>query len=168
MATQYPSTLPQPLLEGFSATVDAGVIRAEMPTHQAQRRVYNTMPHTFTLAFIMSVEEWGSWYRWVNTNGFRWFDIELLTFYSGRTLSRTVGELQLFTEGIGYEKGLALNFVTNDYAVITETVVPAAYSPVTIRFTSDITASNVSATDVRVTVMAELAPSAIATWLDAT
>lgn len=168
MATVYPSTLPKPVLDGYSAEVSSGVIRADMPMHQAQRRVYNTMPHTFTLAFIMSVEKWGEWYRWVNTNGFRWFEIELLTFYSGRGLTWTPAELQLFTEGIGFEAGLALNFIDNGYAVNTATVLPSVYTPVLIRFTSDISAVNVSAKDVRVTVMAELAPSAIATWLEAT
>jgi hypothetical protein len=88
------------------------------------------MPHTFTLAFVMSVQEWGEWRQWVTTYGFRWFEMNLPTFYAGN---------------------------------ISEDV-----SAVLIRFTSDITASNVSATDVRVNVEAELAPSAIAAWLEAT
>lgn len=130
MAIQYPANFPQPLLEGFAATVSMGVIRAESPSHQVQRRVYKTMPHVFTMSFIMSVVQWGSWYRWVNTNGFSWFEMNLPTLYAGR-----LGE---------------------------------DVSPVLIRIISDVTGANVSATDVRVNVTAELAPSAIAAWLEAT
>ena len=130
MATVYPSTLPQPLVDGFSAVVASGAIRSDMPMHQAQRRVYKTMPHAFTLTFIMSVTEWGEWYQWVNTYGFRWFEMELPSMYAGR--------------------------------------LDADVSALLIRFTSAISAVNVSATDVQIAMTAELAPSAISAWLDNT
>jgi len=60
-----------------------GVIRADGPTDQAQRRVFNTMPQTFQLTFIMSVEDWGPWYNWAKDNGWRWFEIDLPTCYAG-------------------------------------------------------------------------------------
>lgn len=130
MATQYPSAYPQPLVEGFVASVASGAIRSDMPTHQAQRRVFKTMPHVFNMTFIMSVTQWGEWYQWVNTYGFRWFEMQLPSMYAGR--------------------------------------VDADVSALLIRFTSNINAVNVSATDVRITMTAELAPSAISVWLDAT
>lgn len=129
MATQYPAEFPQPLLDGFAATVAMGVIRSDMASHQAQRRVYRTMPHSFTLTFVMSVEQWGSWYRWVSANGFSWFEMELPALYAGR--------------------------------------LGALVSAAPIRFTSDVAAANVSASHVRVSVSAEISPSAIGAWLEA-
>lgn len=84
MTTQYPSTLPGPLLEGYSATIAMGVIRSDMSGHQAQRRVFATMPHSFTLSFLLSLTEWAAWQVWVTSYGFRWFEIDLATHYAGR------------------------------------------------------------------------------------
>ena len=127
MATSYPTTFPSPQLDGLSAMVDMGLIKTDRPMNQAQRRLYATMPHTFSLTFNMSVATWGLWYTWVISNGFRWFTMNLPSLYAGRT---------------------------GDWA-----------SPILIRFTSDLSAANITATDVRVNVTAEMAPSMIATYL---
>jgi len=127
MATSYPTTFPSPQLDGLSAMVDMGLIKTDRPMNQAQRRLYATMPHTFSLTFNMSISTWGLWYNWVIANGFRWFTINLPSLYAGRT---------------------------GDWA-----------SPVLVRFTSDLSAANITATDVRINVMAEAAPSMIATYL---
>lgn len=84
MATQYPSTLPQPLVSGFGAVVASGVIRDGSDVHQEQRRVFATMPHSFTLSFIMTLADWDSWARWIAVYGHRWFEIELPTMYAGK------------------------------------------------------------------------------------
>jgi hypothetical protein len=84
MPTQYPSILPQPLVSGFGAVVASGVIRSDSDTHQEQRRVFNTMPHSFTLSFIMGLAEWDSWARWIAEYGHRWFEILLPTMYAGK------------------------------------------------------------------------------------
>lgn len=81
--TIYPATFPLPKIEGFSATVASGLIKTDMPTQQAQRRVFKTMPHRFSLTFIMSVNTWASWHNWVTTNGYRWFTMTLPTMYAG-------------------------------------------------------------------------------------
>jgi hypothetical protein len=83
MATQYPPSLPQPLVSGFTAAVGSGVLRAEPGAHQQQRRVHETMPHLFTMSFMMTVLEWDSWSRWVARYGYRWFEIEIPTMYAG-------------------------------------------------------------------------------------
>ena len=128
--TDYPSSLPAPLIEGFMATVSMGVIRSDAPGHQAQRRVFSTMPHGFSLSFIMSISQWGSWSQWVGVNGYRWFTMDLPTLYAGRAGAKVL--------------------------------------PVTIRFVSDVSAVNVSASSVRASVQAETAPSFISAYLDAT
>lgn len=81
--TAYPSDYPQPLLEGFAAQIAMGVIRAQGPTDQAQRRIHTTMPHTFSLTFIMTVAQWGLWYQWMIANGYKWFTMNLPTLYAG-------------------------------------------------------------------------------------
>lgn len=127
--TDYPSTFPLPKIEGFTATVASGLIKTEQPTQQAQRRVFSTMPHRFSLTFVMSVTTWALWHNWVASNGYRWFAMNLPTMYAG--------------------------------------LVAADLSPVLIRFTSDLSVTTVSLTDVQITVTAEIAPSAIVAYMEA-
>lgn len=129
MATVYPTTLPSPSLSGFSATVAMAVIRGSGATDQVQRRVFKSMPHSFSLTFNMTVVDWGLWYSWVLSNGYRWFTLNLPTLYAGLASSNL--------------------------------------SPVLLRFTSDLSAVNITGTDVQVTVMAESAPSMIGSYLAA-
>lgn len=97
MTTQYPSSFPQPLVTGFSAAVGSGVLRTESRTHQQQRRVFETMPHVFTMSFIMTVLQWDSWSRWIARYGYRWFEIEIPTMYAGRTGADTAPVLLRLT-----------------------------------------------------------------------
>ena len=85
MATQYPSDFPHPTIAGFGINVASGVIRSDMSMHQQQRRLYKTMPHTFSLRFVLSTEQWFDWQRWVTDNGFKWFEMDLPSMYAGRT-----------------------------------------------------------------------------------
>jgi hypothetical protein len=129
MTTQYPSTLPQPLVSGFSFAVASGVVRGEMETHQAQRRVHNTMPHEFSMSFIMDFSQWSTWLVWVTTYGYRWFEIELPSMYAGQ---------------LGQGK-----------------------SPVLVRLKStNLSAASVSLDSVQISVVAEMAPSMIAAYLE--
>lgn len=99
MATQYPSTLPRPTFSGFGATVASGVIRADSDSHQAQRRVHTTMPHTFTLSFVMGLTEWAQWQLWSLEYGYRWFELDLPTLYAGKLNESTAPALIRFTSG---------------------------------------------------------------------
>lgn len=128
MTTQYPSSLPQPLLQGFSMVVASGVIRSDMETHQQQRRVFSTMPHVFSMSFVMSIVEWEAWARWVDEYGFRWFQIDLPTMYAGRD---------------DLDKKATL-----------------------VRLTSIGAAAPVSGQHVQIAVTAEIAPSAIAEYIE--
>lgn len=95
----YPSGYPQPLVNGFNAQIAMGVIRAQGPTDQKQRRVFTTMPHTFSLTFIMSVAQWGLWYQWATANGYDWFLMNLPTFYAGISGGTLSPVLIRFTSG---------------------------------------------------------------------
>lgn len=79
----YPAALPGPLIEAFSAVVASGVIRAESGVHQAQRRVFATMPQTFSMTFILDVQQWAEWQQWAGAYGYRWFEMDLPTLYAG-------------------------------------------------------------------------------------
>lgn len=129
MPATYPSTFPCVQIEGFNATVAMGAIRSDMNMHQAQRRVFNTMPHTFNLSFVMSVSQWGDWQPWVKANAYKWFTMNLPSLYAGQAGTRQ--------------------------------------SPHLIRFTSPLTAVNLTEQHVQITVAAELAPSMILKYLDA-
>lgn len=88
--TTYPDTLPGPTIAGYGATVAMGVIRSDMDTHQQQRRVFTSMPHTLTLRFVLTITEWAQWHAWVIDNGYRWFEINLATLYAGQVDQTTV------------------------------------------------------------------------------
>lgn len=103
MATQYPSTLPCPLLDGFTITVAMGVIRSDQKMHQSQRRVFNTMPHVFTLAFAMSLKQWAAWQQWVTDYGYSWFEMALPNFYAGEIGKVTIPTLIRFISPITAE-----------------------------------------------------------------
>jgi hypothetical protein len=100
MTILYPATLPQPTIVGLAATVAAGVIRAETGSHQEQRRVFKTMPHTFSLSFVMDLPDWDAWSRWVNENAFTWFLIWIPSLYSGRDGDTAGPVLLRFISGI--------------------------------------------------------------------
>jgi hypothetical protein len=128
MAEQYPASLPKPLLNGYGFAVASGVIRSGTDTDQAQRRVFDTMPHTFTLSFLLTVSEWWTWSQWVADYGHGWFEIDIPTLYAGR---------------------IDLNVST-----------------VLVRLISGVSAEAIGQECIRASVAAELAPSAIAAYLE--
>lgn len=130
MATTYPSSYPCALIAGFSMQARSGVIRSDMPARQAQRRVFNTMPHNISLAFAMDVSTWASWQKWALANAYGWFTINLPSMYSGLAGTQT--------------------------------------APTLIRFTSELSVSQIAKQEVRISVRAEMAPSMIGRYLENT
>lgn len=111
MAGTYPSTLPCPQLEGFSQTVSMGVIRSELPYHQAQRRVYTTMPTTVNLSFVMTISKLGDWQAWMRANAFDWFYMNLPGLYAGRLGKNTSPVLVRLVSGISVSTLSAAGYV---------------------------------------------------------
>lgn len=68
--------------------------------HQAQRRVFTTMPHAIALSFVMTVTQWGIWEPWVKSNAYDWFEIDLPSLYSGQLGKRLSPHLIRFTSGL--------------------------------------------------------------------
>jgi hypothetical protein len=100
MATQYPDKYPCPQLDGFSQTVSMGVARTEIPYHQAQRRIYKTMPTTVSMTFVMTISQLGDWQNWILQNGFDWFWMNLPGLYAGREDKNTSAVLVRLVSGV--------------------------------------------------------------------
>ncbi len=100
MATSYPSNLANPLISGFGITVASGALRSTMPGSQVQRRAFDTMPHTFRLAFSMSVTDWADWQAWVALNAHDWFNMDLPSMYAGKVATLTTPTLIRFISPI--------------------------------------------------------------------
>ena len=100
--------------------VGSGVIRSEIPTAQAQRRVFNTMPHTYTLTFVMTVAQWGEWQQWAGTFGYRWFSMDLPSFYAGKD------NLEIAPVVIRLTSGITANSLSQD---VVQIAVTAEMSP---------------------------------------
>lgn len=84
MARAYPKSFPLPAVEGFQIDVAMGAVHSTFDGHNSQRRVFKTMPHTFTLAFFLSEKGWATWNEWVVLYGRDWFDIDLPNLYAGQ------------------------------------------------------------------------------------
>ena len=100
MATKYPVSFPCPLINGYRMSVASGVIRSDMSFHQAQRRVFTTMPHAIVLSFMMPVTMWANWQQWVTNNAFKWFEMNLPSMYAGLAGTRTTATLIRFTGNV--------------------------------------------------------------------
>lgn len=100
MPLSYPSSFACPLLSGFNISVAAGVLRAQEPGAQVQRRAFDTMPHVFQLSFAMSVTDWSAWQAWVTDNAFDWFNMDLPSMYAGLAKTQKTPTLIRFVSPI--------------------------------------------------------------------
>jgi hypothetical protein len=97
----WPSSFPCPLIDGFAMQANAAVIRSpEAAGNTRQRRINRRLPHSISLAWVFSQAEYGQVLRWLNKNGWNWFDIQLpsgsgdhLGAYTIRLISNLQGEL---------------------------------------------------------------------------
>ena len=79
MAELYPDNFPLPLRDPYAYMVDMGVVRTAMESGgPRQRRRYGSMPHYFTLEFIVAVSDLLGWQQWVNSNAYDWFELPLV------------------------------------------------------------------------------------------
>jgi len=82
---QYPSTLPDPLIEGYQIDVDMGVVRTAFGSGVArQRRLYRNMPEIYTWAFTVPVKDLYAWQEWVKSNAYSWFKMNIFSSDSSR------------------------------------------------------------------------------------
>lgn len=93
MPVTYPSTLPCPMIEGYSIDVDAGLIRSKERGLPTQRRVYQTMPQSVKCKFTLSFRQWGHFQSFLANEATDWFWIDLPSMYAGLKSKRTFPHL---------------------------------------------------------------------------
>lgn len=78
---RYPSNYPLPTRDPYAFAVDMGVARTAMESGNVrQRRTYPSMPHAFSLQFVVPREDVDGWLRWVNNNAYDWFELPLVNY----------------------------------------------------------------------------------------
>jgi hypothetical protein len=83
MPEKYPLTLPQPLLTPYGVEVDSGLLRTPMDGGLSrQRRLYDVMPHAFTLEFVVPRNQLYSWQDWINRYGYDYIEMDLVSWLS--------------------------------------------------------------------------------------
>lgn len=76
--------LPLPKMSGYGYTVDAGLIRTPMDSgYHYQRRRWDNRPTQFTLTFELSTAELQTVSEWINTYGYTWFYMPLISGANG-------------------------------------------------------------------------------------
>jgi hypothetical protein len=76
----YPTTLPQPENTGISGTIDVGLVRTNIPTENASQIITNNSPTTeISMTFNMSNDVWATWFAWVTTNAYRFFNMPVVS-----------------------------------------------------------------------------------------
>ena len=101
----YPSVYPQPLMLPYGFNVDMGVLRTPMDGGLArQRRLYDVMPHTFQLQFIVTTAELYSWQQWVNQYAYDFFQIDLVSRISSQAGANCAPHFVRFTTDLAFEQ----------------------------------------------------------------
>lgn len=76
--TDYPVNFPQPTVNGFSNSIDTGLVRTEMENGFAkQRRRLYTMPQSFSLTFIVPIRQLNKWQLWVDSFAYDAFNMDI-------------------------------------------------------------------------------------------
>lgn len=64
--TYYPADFPGPRINGYSGSVDTGVIRSDGEGFPDQARGYESNPTTLDMSFLMSLYEFNRWAAWID------------------------------------------------------------------------------------------------------
>ena len=86
----WPSTLPAPLLDGYSLKPDSRLRRTEMESGPAkQRRIATAGPTVVTLSWIFNRQQYAvfsAWFHHIVADGQEWFDMTLRTAQGENTV----------------------------------------------------------------------------------
>jgi len=98
---KYPAAFACAQVLPYHIDVNMGVIRTPMESgHARQRRMFRTMPHLFTLEFVMKAVELGRWQSWVNEFAYDYFSLDLESMYSGLLGQITIPHDVRFTSNL--------------------------------------------------------------------
>jgi hypothetical protein len=83
---QFPSSLPCPMFDGYSATLNSGLKRTIFENGRSRmRRSYTVEYRTAQLVFTFSTAQLATFQQFANKRGYDWFFIDVPTGYSGYT-----------------------------------------------------------------------------------
>jgi hypothetical protein len=104
MTTKYPAEFACPQILPYKIDVNMGVLRTPMESgHSRQRRMFRTMPHIFSLEFVLTVKELGRWQAWVNLFAYDYFNMNLESMYSGLADAETIPHTVRFISNLQIE-----------------------------------------------------------------
>jgi hypothetical protein len=84
--TTYPSSLPSPQIADYQVETFTGVSAVTFEAgNTRQRRSARQERYAFKLSVVLSKAELWTWQAWVNTYGYDWHYIDLISNFSGFT-----------------------------------------------------------------------------------
>lgn len=111
MTRSYPSSLPCPLVDGYSVAVKMNDYSSDSPIHNNQRRTFANIPHFFALTFVVNRTQWHDWYTFIKSYGYQWFSINLQTMYA----AKTTGDKRTSPIDIRLTSPIRVTSMTKDY-----------------------------------------------------
>ena len=76
----YPTTLPLPEPDNYNGTLDQGLIRTSFRvTAPNQVKGYNSYREDISMSFSMDNDTYDAWITWVNSNGYDWFNMPVVS-----------------------------------------------------------------------------------------
>ncbi len=103
MTQQYPSGLPNALVQDYRVEVSHGVSAVAFERgNTRQRRSVNTKRHVFGLSMIFTMPQLWEWQSWANAYGYDWHYMDMISSYSGASgaiphLVRYIGDISFQT-----------------------------------------------------------------------
>jgi hypothetical protein len=123
--TAYPTTFPAPRCAPHAWKIDMGVLRTPMEGgNTRQRRLYDVMPHAYTLEFTLRLTELFAWQAWVNANAYDYFDLPLVSWLSSQAGVRAMPTEARFTSDLEVEFSPPDNVVVRVGAELSPAAVP--------------------------------------------
>lgn len=87
----WPSSFPCPLIDGFEMEANAAVIRTPAQGgNMRQRRLHRRLPHSISIGWVFKQFEYGQALKWMNTNAWKWFSINLPSGKDDETAPYTI------------------------------------------------------------------------------
>jgi hypothetical protein len=145
----YPATFPVPRVAAYQYNVDAGLIRTPMDGgFPRQRRLYDVMPHAWSLEFVLTNATLYGWQTWVNSYGYDYFQIDMTSWLSSQAGKLVVPHIIRFTSNLVVEVSAKPNFVVRVEADLSPSQV-TTFNPTPYGNWIDAGEPSVPATDTR-------------------
>lgn len=113
MMSTYPPTFACPQIEAFSVNVNMGVVRSDIDRGMnKQYRMQNTMPHLFSVRFVMTLKQYGLWQRWMVHHLGEWFLMNLPSMHAGLVSKRMIPHI------VRNVSDFEISYVTQEHVAI--------------------------------------------------